>query len=138
MVEISRWRWYDIQFKFFRPIVLSKSQLQCYRIVLDVNCIICCKLECLECWVKLFHWVGPSISICRDKITSMPDVCIVEVIICIFYTFFKTNSYSYPTYKFLYLYSPLRLDIYIKWLVLKGKASYISANLCPLDSIPVC
>jgi hypothetical protein len=138
MIEVPSGRWYNIQFKLFSSIVLSKSQLQCNRVILNVDCIISCKLECLECRVELFYWVRPTISICRYKITSMTDACIVKVIICIFDTVFKANSNAYPTYKFFYLYPPLRLGIYIKNFILKGKASYIRANLCPLDSIPVC
>jgi hypothetical protein len=66
------------------------------------------------------------------------DVCVIEVVVRIFYTVFEANTNTYPAHELFYLYRPLRWNVYIAERLLKGSGSSIKANLCPLDSIPVC
>lgn len=102
---ISCW-WLDTQFEVFRSLILSKPQFPRDWIVLHINCIVDCKLECFESRVKLFDWMRPAVPIRWYQVTAMPSVGIVEKVVCLLDDVSQTNTQSNPPNKLLYLDSP--------------------------------
>lgn len=68
----------------------------------------------------------------------MTNVGVVEVIVRSNDDLLEADPNPHPSDKLLDLDSPLCLDAYIVKYIPVGSGSSISANRCPLDSIPDC